>query len=466
MNRRRLLALAGAAGLVSPRRGLCGLPDVWDAHCDVLIAGGGAAGLSAAIEAAECGGRVLLFEKASQLGGDTLISSGTFSAVDPARQKRQGIEDSFELFARQILESGGGLNTPEMAGTLARESTRTLEWLEGLGMVFLPEVTEIYGSRFPRVHASILPSGTGYIKTLSEAALSRGVKIQAASPVLDFVVDDRTGRVTGALVSVKGKTLAVEARRGVVVACGGFGASRDMRRRWIPETAELPTDSQPGATGELLLKAQEAGAKLVNMDSVECVPGASPALSYSIRLDYTPSLFIFVNAEGRRFVDETLGRRTIAEAILREMNKGPCFCVSGMAAVESLRVHWRKNLLRGLYAGEAWREKTPEALALAVGLPPETLSEEIRRAAGERSLDRGPFWAARIFLHVHHTLGGIRIDTRGRALDSDGNPVPGLFAAGEAAGSVHGRERIAATGIPSACAFGRIAGRSAMDRTL
>jgi len=197
------------------------------------------------------------------------------------------------------------------------------------------------------------------------------------------------------------------------------------------------------------------------MEYVECVPGAGAAFNYPIRLDYIPSRMIIVNSKGRRFTDETAGRHEIAGAVLKETQEGPCFSIASSRALEAFDPISLKNLYRGRYAGQAWKADTPEALAVKMGLPPEAVAEEVKSASAERSLDKPPFWGAKLFLRVHNTLGGIRIDEHARVLDRNGRHVAGFYAAGEATGSVHGVERIGGNGVACACTFGRIAGKNA-----
>jgi succinate dehydrogenase/fumarate reductase flavoprotein subunit len=161
MQRRSALILGGALGALGPGLVLSQSAgrESWDAQADVVVVGSGAAGLSAAITAADAGCSVLLAEKAEHLGGDTLQAGGYFNAVDPVRQKAQGIEDSPELFLRHILASGDGKNSPELARELAYGATDALEWLEGLGARFLPKVSLIYGGMYPRSHKPVLARG-------------------------------------------------------------------------------------------------------------------------------------------------------------------------------------------------------------------------------------------------------------------------------------------------------------------
>lgn len=436
------------------------------AAADVLVVGGGAAGLSAAVAAVEKKASVLVLEKAGFLGGDTLISGGYFNAVDPRRQAPQGIRDSEDFFRDQILAAGDGRNTPEVAGVLARESAVTLAWLERLGMKFLPQVFEVYGSRWPRAHKPVQPRGTGYVQTLSEALLTRGGRVMTDTPAEMILREADTGRLLGVRAVRNGHYVEMAARRGVVLAAGGFGANRSLIRRWAPETADLATDSQPQMTGDMISAAEAVGARIINMTCVECVPGSPPEFRYPIRLDYLPDAMIIVNGEGRRFVEETQGRRAIAEAVLKEQARGQvCWCIASQQAVDRFDPVSQKNLLRGFYAGVAWREKTADALVRRLGMP-WVLEKEIAAAGKERLMTKGPFWAVKLYLRIHTTLGGIATDAGARVLDTTGNAIPGLWAAGETVGSVHGAERIGGNGLAAACTFGCLAGASAAGNRL
>ena len=436
------------------------------AAADVLVVGGGAAGLSAAVAAVEKKASVLVLEKAGFLGGDTLISGGYFNAVDPRRQAPQGIRDSEDFFRDQILAAGDGRNTPEVAGVLARESAVTLAWLERLGMKFLPQVFEVYGSRWPRAHKPVQPRGTGYVQTLSEALLTRGGRVMTDTPTETILREADTGRLLGVRAVRNGHYVEMAARRGVVLAAGGFGANRALIRRWAPETADLATDSQPQMTGDMISAAEAVGARIINMTCVECVPGSPPEFRYPIRLDYLPDAMIIVNGEGRRFVEETQGCRAIAGAVLKEQARGQvCWCIASQQAVDRFDPVSQKNLLRGFYAGVAWREKTADALVRRLGMP-WVLEKEIAAAGKERLMTKGPFWAVKLYLRIHTTLGGIATDAGARVLDETGNAIPGLWAAGETVGSVHGAERISGNGLAAACTFGRLAGTAAAEKQL
>lgn len=483
-------------------------------EADIVIVGAGAAGLAAAISAAEVlsaeGGtkkrpRIVVLEKNARAGGDTLISGGYFNAVDPERQGPQGIEDSPELFLRQIREARGDAGHDAdaadsaadaseeeegaaLARTLAFESTDALRWLESLGMTFLPTVAQVYGSVHPRAHKPILPRGTGYVRCLTEAALRHGVEIRTKTAVLGLLglpaqsadaadaarpagpaspasPANPAESVSGVIIrDAKGTLRVIRARAGVILAAGGFGASRAMLRQVAPETADLPIDTQPGSTGDMHRAALEIGAQLIDLGFVECVPGSRKGIDYPIRLDYIPHRVVFVNARGRRFTDETGSRGEIASAILRE---GDCWSIADDETVRRFDMLNRKNLHRGLHAGEAFRAPDARTLAQLTGLPEEALTRTLTTPPASGRLHPSPsvpLWACRTHLRVHATLGGIRIDADARVLRADGMPIAGLWAAGACTGGIHGRNRIGGNGINTAVVFGRIAGRAAAEK--
>lgn len=428
--------------------------------CDVLVVGGGAGGLAAAVSAAEAGaGRVVLIEKNPRLGGDSLISGGYFNAVVPERQIPLGIVDSVEFFEEQILQSGDGRNDPAVVRTLAAGAGPALRWLEEKGMTFLPQVDEIFGSGWRRCFRPILSRGQSYIRALSAAAYSAGVTVRTKTPALRLVKEGAV--LAGAVAKTEtGKLVFIRAKRGVVLASGGFAANSSLVRRYAPTAAEMPVDSQPGNTGEMIEAAHAIGAALVNMDAVECVPGSRAGINYPIRLDYIPSRMIMIDDNGRRFVNEESPRAVVADAILRYGNS-PCWAVADAATLAALDGISQKNIYRGLYAGEAYREDTPEKLAEALGLDEATFLETLRSEPAASRIRTFPLWAVRMYLRLHATLGGIRINAKAAVLDASGNTIERLWACGSCTGSVHGRSRMGGNGLNTAVVFGRLAGKAA-----
>lgn len=469
---RRSVLLTGGAVLAAAGAAMFLRPD--ENEYDVVVIGGGAAGLAAAVSAAEEGTSVLLLEKQADVGGNTRISGGFFAAVDPERQNRQGIEDSVEKFYAQMMESGGPRTNPDLARVLVNEAGNALRWLEGYGMRFQDEVIEIYGAHWPRCHIPLMPAGEGYIYTLSSAASRLGVavKVRARAERLERTADGAV-RVR---VAEPGGVHSYTARRGVVIASGGFGANRAMIARFAPNLADLTNDNTPGSTGEMLLEAERHGAALVNMDSVQCLPGCPPGRKLRIVLHSDVSRFILVNSQGRRFIRED-GRRDVLRDAVLALPERYAYSIVDDEGFRSYNIVMRRNAVVGVETGDAWRGDTPEELARAMGLPPEALrktiddyNEGVRRkrdAFGKSSAEllheirKPPFWACFAGMTIHYTMGGLATDAKAQVLSESGEPVPGLFAAGEATGGVHGINRMGANGINDAVVFGRIAGRNA-----
>ncbi|MCI6530196.1 MAG: FAD-dependent oxidoreductase [Mesosutterella sp.] len=461
--KRRTILLAGAAAAAAGA-GLSAWrasrpPTGWDEDFDVIAVGGGAAGLSAAATSAAAGASVLLLEKEPQLGGDTLISGGNFNAVDPASAQNGLPPDSEALFLSQILDSGAGLNSPDVAAALATGASGALAWLKSLGMRFLPGVREIYGGRFPRAHKPVLPRGEGYIRALLAECERRKVQIRLSSPVRSLI-RAQDGRVLGVAVTDNGAPKLIRARRGVIIASGGYGSSRDMLKTYAPDFADLPHDNAPGVTGEMILAGRQAGATVMNMNLVECIPGSGQDSDGQIRLDIAPTRMIMVDSRGRRFVDETDYRARITQAILK-LTPRRCWSIADSDTVASYDLATQKSLHRGLHAGTIFRARTPVDLAAQIGVPPRVLAQTMNEMRLRRGLRTPPFWAAPVNLRVHATLGGLKIDSRGRCLDPSGLPIPGLWAAGAATGNVHGANRLGGNGINTAVVFGRAAGEDA-----
>lgn len=469
---RRSVLLTGGAVLAAAGAAMFLRPD--ENEYDVVVIGGGAAGLAAAVSAAEEGASVLLLEKQADVGGNTRISGGFFAAVDPERQNRQGIEDSVEKFYAQMMESGGPRTNPDLARVLVNEAGNALHWLEGYGMRFQDEVIEIYGAHWPRCHIPLMPAGEGYIYTLSSAASRLGVavKVRARAERLERTADGAV-RVR---VAEPGGVHSYTARRGVVIASGGFGANRAMIARFAPNLADLTNDNTPGSTGEMLLEAERHGAALVNMDSVQCLPGCPPGRKLRIVLHSDVSRFILVNSQGRRFIRED-GRRDVLRDAVLALPERYAYSIVDDEGFRSYNIVMRRNAVVGVETGDAWRGDTPEELARAMGLPPEALrktiddyNEGVRRkrdAFGKSSAEllheirKPPFWACFAGMTIHYTMGGLATDAKAQVLSESGEPVPRLFAAGEATGGVHGINRMGANGINDAVVFGRIAGRNA-----
>lgn len=443
---------------------------------DVVVIGSGAAGLSAAAAASESGLRVLVLEKQGTVGGNTLHSGGFYAAIDPARQKRQGIKDSPELFEQQILENGGGKSDPKLVRLLVAGASDMLAYLEANGMRFKDRIIEIYGAHWPRCHLPVLPNGEGYIRTMLNIAMKNGAVIRTGMRATDLSTA-KDGRIQ-VLVQSRREEILLTPRIGVILATGGFGANQALISRFAPRLAGLTNDNTPGSTGEILVAARKLGALLVDLEEVQCLPGRPPGGQRRVRLHNDVSRFIFVDHEGRRFVREDERRDVLRDKVLALPDK-TAFSIVDDEGLRSYDILVQKETVLGVETGDAWRGDTVEELANAMRLPPKTLQETIE--AYNRSvrskidplgknprelrheIKTPPFWGCYAAMTVHYTMGGVRISPKAQVLREDGTLIPGLWAAGEVTGGIHGVNRMGANGVNDALVFGRIAGLSAAE---
>lgn len=242
--------------------------------------------------------------------------------------------------------------------------------------------------------------------------------------------------------------------------------------------AGLTNDNTPGSTGEILVAARKLGALLVDLEEVQCLPGRPPGGQRRVRLHNDVSRFIFVDHEGRRFVREDERRDVLRDKVLALPDK-TAFSIVDDEGLRSYDILVQKETVLGVETGDAWRGDTVEELANAMRLPPKTLQETVE--AYNRSvrskidplgknprelrheIKTPPFWGCYAAMTVHYTMGGVRISPKAQVLREDGTLIPGLWAAGEVTGGIHGVNRMGANGVNDALVFGRIAGLSAAE---
>ena len=315
--RRRTLCAASALAMMTP------IPvsafSFAEDEFDVVVAGAGGAGLAAALSAAEQGASVLLVEKMAAIGGNTLRASGLFNASDPARQEPMGITDSPSWHYEQTMASGHGRNDPAVVRRFVCEALPTLKWLESLGVRFMPETVATWGAEWPRGHKPTQPRGQAYIRTLSSECIRRGVKIRTRCAMTRLLM--KNGRAASIevedLSSGRGKDKMVfHARKAVILTAGGFAANPELVESYRADLAGIPTDNNPGSTGEVMLEAIRAGAASNALECIQCVPGAPEGRGFQVRLDLDVGRVLMVDGGGRRFIDEDGSRDGLAKAIL------------------------------------------------------------------------------------------------------------------------------------------------------
>ncbi|MEJ1158914.1 FAD-dependent oxidoreductase [Prosthecomicrobium sp. N25] len=474
--------------------------------CDVLIVGGGGAGLTAAVTAAERGMRVILLERRDRLGGSTAIAIGSISAAGTRWQKRKGIADRVDDFLEDMAAFPGvkpETDAPALRAVLATEAGRALEWLRGLGVPFVGPFPEP-PHRVPRMH-NVVPDSRMYIACLARAAHRHGVDIRLGCEV-DGLLEDEEGAVCGALVRQAGADRRFMAERGVILAAGDFSGNAEMRRRYLPPAAADSIPANPESTGKGHLLGLQMGAELKGMDvstgpklrfrsrpaqgilsRLPLWPPLMQAIAAVVQLmpdralrpfvksllvvhmQPSPALFeqgaILVDLRGERFCNEAQGTLSLAhrpeaagyiilnEAIAEQFRRAPYYLSTapgiGYAYFQDYE-RARPELI--------CRAPSTELLAAALRLDPARLEASIRSKAEKLS---PPFVAlGPVVSTVTVTEGGLSVDDQCRVLKADGSPVERLFGVGGAAQS---GMRLSGHGlhIGWAVVSGRIAGRSA-----
>lgn len=446
----------------------------WDKSFDVVIVGSGFAGLAAAVEAARAGCSVLVLEKRDFFGGNSWISGGVLSAVYPDVQQQWGINDSTELMYEDMISAGHGASDPELVRLLASRSSEVVKWLkQELDIPFLNRVDQCGGHRVPRCYT--IPSTQGADIVTPLIKLAKGLSVSLCkSTALKNLYQDNSGRVCGVGVSSVecSESYRIQARQAVILASGGY--SEEIKQ---PLNLAMGTTTLSGTTSEVLQEAQKLGADVLGLGDLQYLPCASPDEEGRGTAPFFASYVVFPYglmvdpATGKRFVNEWTDRKTHADAMLAL--KQPCIGITDHQAVEiagqMIQEHIGENIVR----------KFDDIATLAdfYKIPFETLRDTLKRYNGFVSLQKdkdfhkpiptkakpleAPYYAIRLWPKAHSTMGGLRINTKTEVLNSEGEPLSGLYAAGEVTGGIHGKARLAGCAITECFVFGRIAGLQA-----
>ncbi|KUK38718.1 MAG: Flavocytochrome c [Synergistales bacterium 54_24] len=494
LTRREFIRIVGAggAGLVVggvagsrlfPQKAKAGVPSKWDQEAEVVVIGSGFAGLAAAIEARDAGADVVILEKMPHPGGNSAINGGQYAAWTSRIRKKLNLpEDSPEIMLQDMMEAGANLNWKELAQKVAEESADGIEWLIDMGVQFMDTVIQAGGHSRPRTHQTVNMSGGDIVKAQLNAVKDRGIPLLTEHKVVQiFRESPNEGRVLGVEVDHKGEKIFLKAKKGIVLAAGGFSRNVDLRMKYVPFlTSEIPSTNHPGATGEVMLLAMEIGASTTQLDWIQLYPFADPktgVLDKVAVVPFTaPAYCIYVDKNGKRFVNELANRKVCADAQIFGLGEKPSWTVFDNSSIEKFTS--RKIVDKGVADGRVLKAETLEELAQKAGFDPAGIKETVERY--NRMVEKGvdedfgkpsmkakiqepPFYAIPQWPSVHHTMGGLQITKEAQVLDLQGKVIPGLYAAGEITGGVHGAVRLGSVAIPDCIVFGRTAGRNVVE---
>lgn len=442
-----------------------------DTSCDIVIIGAGGAGLSAAAEAASKGATVIVLEKMGSTGGNTISATGGLNASETSIQKKLGIQDTNEQFFEDTMKGGHYKNNPELVRNLVEKSAETVDWLVSIG-ADLTDVGKMAGSTNKRTHRPQGGNavGSNLIPALEKAALKAGAEIRCASKVLDIIEKD--GKAAGVKVSSESSEYTISANA-VIIATGGFGANPQMVISYKPEFEGFGTTNHKGATGDAFGWIEKFNVALTQMDEIQTHPTVVPGNGTMITEAVRGNGAILVNRDGKRFCTEMATRDVMSKAILAQKEK-TAFLVFDQDVRESLKAI-ENYIETGLITQAGTLSELAEKLEIPAAEFEKTMAEygqiqksgidPLGRKASEmpRPLTKAPFYAVEVGPAVHHTMGGITINTKAQVMDTEGNPVPGLFAAGEVTGGIHGANRLGGNAVADICIYGKIAADSALE---
>jgi flavocytochrome c len=469
------------------------MPQKWDESYDVVIIGSGFAGLAAAWEARKAGAKVAILEKMRTAGGNSIINGGIIAAAGSPLQEKQGLKDSPAQLAADMVREGQGLNHPELMKITSEESWPTVKWtIEELGVKYTENLVQEGGHAVPRSYQTHNASGSAIVnqQLAKLKEINQPIKLQT---YVERILRDRDGRVKGLQVrenyvfprADSGRTKFIQAKRAVVLAYGGFSADVAFRTQQDPKlTGTMDCTNHPGATSEMLRESLRVGAVPIQLSWIQVGPWGSAdekgfGLGPHFAQEVAAMFGIWVETgTGKRFISELANRKLRADAIMNIMNKGGS-CIA-IADAGNIHGHVAENIPKMLERGVIKPFNSLDEIAAAYKVPADALKKTVadynKYLAQEKDDEFGrylnkqakalgqakPIYVLRLMPKVHYTMGGINIDAETRVTDiANDKPIPGLYAAGESTGGVHGAVRLGSCSMLSSLVFGRIAGRNA-----
>ena len=487
---------------------------------DVVVVGAGGAGMTAAITAAAEGKSVVNLESQSMVGGNSVRATGGMNAGKTVYQDENefgesaGVEktlktaaekyadnetitalaktvseqwaayqanptgyfDSVELMELDTMIGGKGINDPELVETLCANSADAIDWLDEHGIT-LHNVSSFGGASVKRIHRPVnaegktVSVGSYMIPLLQENCEKAGVKMMLDTTATEILTDANGAAVGVKATGASGETVTVNAKA-VVLASGGFGANLDMVVKYKPELKGFMTTNAPGIQGQGIEMAQAIGAATVDMDQIQIHPTVEANTAALITEGLRGDGAILINEEGQRFIDEVGTRDVVSAAEIAQTGSYSWLVVDqAMADASSVIQGYIK---KGYTVTGATYEELGKAMGVDAAAFAETMEKwngyveakndpDFGRTSFANPLNTAPYYAVKVTAGVHHTMGGLKINANTEVLNEKGEVIPGLFAAGEVTGGVHGANRLGGNAVADFTVFGRIAGAAASD---
>ena len=438
---------------------------------DIVIIGSGGAGLSSAITAIEKGAKVIVLEKMAYFGGNSNRSEGEMNAAGTKQQKAHGItDDTPERFAADTIRGGHGLNDPALVKALTENAASAEEWLLDLGAHFCHRMGRGGGQTRARGHGPCdgSPVGIEIMRVLGERADKDHIDMRLNNRVTKILM--KNGKVSGVQVKTPKGMETINAKA-VILATGGFGANHKMVEKYRPELKGFSTTNHPGATGDGIILAQQVGAGLTDIEQIQIHPTVIKKNGALISESMRARGGFLLNKNGKRFTNELLTRDVVSANELKQPG--------GIAYLVIDNSIYSKNKMAQNYTAEKLMTKcdTIADVAKLIGVDEKVVQasfDQYHKAFDNKKddlfgrpemlirMDQAPYFVAEVTPGIHHTMGGVKIDPQAEVLTPEKKPIPGLFAAGEVTGGVHGGNRIGGNAVADIITFGRISANSAL----
>ena len=452
-----------------------------NATYDVVVIGAGGAGFSAAITAKAAGANVVLLEKMPAVGGNSLISGAEMNVAGNWVQPKLGItDDSAELHAKDTFKGGDCKGDMKVINVMTHNALDAAKWCRDyLKVNFEADNLFFFGGHSRK--RALIPfghTGTEFITKFQAKADELGIPV-ITNMKAEELIKDKDGRVTGVKATMNGEEYTFNAKGGIVLATGGFGANKEMVKKYNPKIDErFKTTDAPGTTGEALYMAERAGAELVNMGYIQTYPICDP-ISGVIELiaDARFDGAVLLNQEGKRFVEELQRRDVISHAIL-DQTGGYCWVLwnDNIGKISNTVKEHANEYEAFTKQGIMTTCDDLKCIADFTKMPYDQLQATVKRVssmtgkgndkdfnhrAGLMDLSQGKYYVVKAVPSTHHTMGGVRINEKAEVVTKDGKTIPGLWAAGEVTGVTHGTNRLGGNAYTDIIVFGRIAGAAA-----
>lgn len=450
---------------------------------DVVIIGGGFAGLSAAIEAKLKGKNVVVLEKMARIGGNSVISDGGIAAANTDLQEKYKIEDSIEMMKEDILIAGKYRNDTKLVDVLVNHAKDAFIWTRDfLGVEYSDRVDIFGGHSVPRCYTPKNVTGRDLIKALEKKCMELEVDIRTKILVEDFIVVDDIFEGVKIVENYQypketdGELKELYAKDGIVFATGGYGRNQTLIKRFKKEFIDLDSTNKPSADNHLLEKLLDYPIKMVDLDQVQLLPSTSIDEKGfgdgSLFGDYVvfPLGILLDPKTMRRFTSELIDRGRLSEEMMNIGNY-----VIGLADQDAVDMAgW--DISKAIKKGVVKKYHSLEEVAVAFEGSLENLKETLKRyntfieegvdrdfdksLTNHRKIKHPPYYVMKMRPKIHHTMGGLKISEKGQVMSINHTPVKKLYAAGETAGGIHGAARLGSMAVTDCVVYGRIVGQS------